>query len=68
MMRSGLNEFGNVGSFNFFIERAYRLSQLPCRSCFLSNKNDEKKFLTPGFAKQVAQRIVAGIEDFLKNL
>ena len=34
MLELGLNEFGNIGSFNFALKRSYRLSQLPGGSCF----------------------------------
>ena len=68
MMQSGLNEFGNVGSFNFSLSGPTDYPNCLVEVAFLSNKNDEKKILDPRFRKQVAQRIVAGIEDFLKNL
>ena len=68
MMQAGLNEFGNVGSFNFALSGPTDYPNCLVEVAFLSNKNDEKKILDPKFRKQVAQRIVAGIEDFLKNL
>ena len=68
MLKSGLNEFGNVGSFNFSLSGPTDYPNCLVEVAFLSNSNDEKKVLQPKFRKQVAQRIVAGIEDFLKNL
>ena len=68
MMQAGLNEFGNVGSFNFALSGPTDYPNCLVEVGFLSNKNDEKKILDPRFRKQVALRIVAGIEDFLKNL
>jgi len=68
MMKAGLNEFGNVGSFNFSLSGPTDYPNCLVEVAFLSNKNDEKKILDPKFRKQVALRIVAGIEDFLKNL
>ena len=68
MMQSGLNEFGNVGSFNFSLSGPTDYPNCLVEVGFLSNKKDEKKILDPKFRKQVAQRIVAGIEEFLKNL
>lgn len=68
MIQSGLNEFGNVGSFNFPLSGPTDYPNCLVEVAFLSNKNDEKKILDPKFRKQVAQRIVIGIEDFLKNL
>jgi N-acetylmuramoyl-L-alanine amidase len=68
MMQPGLNEFGNIGSFNFSLSGLTDYPNCLVEVAFLSNKNDEKKILDPKFRKQVARRIVAGIEDFLKNL
>ncbi|MEO8764728.1 MAG: N-acetylmuramoyl-L-alanine amidase [Ginsengibacter sp.] len=68
MMKTGLNEFGNVGSFNFSLSGPTDYPNCLVEVAFLSNKNDEKKILDAKFRKQVALRIVAGIEDFLKNL
>jgi N-acetylmuramoyl-L-alanine amidase len=68
MTQAGSNEFGNVGSFNFSLNGPTDFLNCLVEVAFLSNKNDEKKILDPKFRKQVAQRIVAGIEDFLKNL
>lgn len=67
-MTQGSNEFGNVGSFNFSLNGPTDFPNCLVEIAFLSNKKDEKKILDPGFRKQVAQRIVAGIEDFLKIL
>ena len=67
-MTQGSNEFGNVGSFNFSLNGPTDFPNCLVEIAFLSNKKDEKKILDPGFRKQIAQRIVAGIEDFLKNL
>jgi N-acetylmuramoyl-L-alanine amidase len=67
-MIRGSDEFGNVGSFNFSLNGPTDFPNCLVEIAFLSNKKDEKKILDPLFRKQVAQRIVAGIEDFLKNL
>jgi N-acetylmuramoyl-L-alanine amidase len=69
MLRTtGLHEFGNVGSFNFSLSGPTDYPNCLVEVAFLSNKSDEKKILSPKFRKLVAQRIIAGIEDFLKNL
>jgi N-acetylmuramoyl-L-alanine amidase len=68
MLQTKLNEFANVGSFNFALSGLTDYPNCLVEVAFLSNKNDEKKILDPKFHKQVARRIVAGIEDFLKNL
>jgi N-acetylmuramoyl-L-alanine amidase len=68
MMQSGLNEFGNVGSFNFALSGLTDFPNCLVEVAFLSNKNDERKILNPKFRKQVALQVTAGIQDFLKNL
>ena len=68
MLQTGLNEFGNVGSFNFSLSGPTDYPNCLVEVAFLSNKEDEKKILNPKFRQLVAKRIVAGIEDFLKNL
>ena len=68
MLQTGLNEFANVGSFNFALSGLTDYPNCLVEVAFLSNKKDEKKILDPKFRKQVALAIVAGIGDFLKNL
>lgn len=68
MLQLGLHEFGNIGSFNFSLNGPTDYPNCLVEVAFLSNKEDEKKILDPKFHKEVAQKIVAGIEDFLKEL
>ena len=65
---TGLKEYGNVGSFNFSLSGPTDYPNCLVEVAFLSNKDDEKKILSSKFRKLVAQRIIAGIEEFLKNL
>jgi N-acetylmuramoyl-L-alanine amidase len=67
MLQLGLNEFGNVGSFNFSLSGPTDYPNCLVEVAFLSNKEDEKKIRDPKFRKQVATKIIAGIEAFLKN-
>ena len=68
MLQLDLDEFGNIGSFNFSLSGPTDYPNCLVEVAFLSNKEDEKKILDPKFHKKVAQKIVAGIEDFLKEL
>ena len=68
MLKLGLNEFGNVGSFNFSLSGPTDYPNCLVEVAFLSNVEDEKKILDPKFRKQVALKILAGIETFLKEL
>jgi N-acetylmuramoyl-L-alanine amidase len=68
MRQLDLKEFGNVGSFNFSLSGPTEYPNCLVEVAFLSNKEDEKKILDPKFREQVAKKIIAGIENFLKNL
>lgn len=67
MLELGLNEYGNVGSFNFALSGPTDYPNCLVEVAFLSNKEDEKKILDPEFHKAVARKIVAGIKDWLKS-
>jgi N-acetylmuramoyl-L-alanine amidase len=68
MQELGLKEYGNVGSFNFSLSGPVEYPNCLVEIAFLSNKEDEKRILNPAFHKQVAEKIVAGIKDWLKSL
>src|SRR6185312_14939422 len=67
MLQLKLNEFGNVGNFNFSLNGPTDYPNCLVEVAFLSNKEDEKKILSPKFRQEVAAKIIAGIENFLKN-
>lgn len=66
MVQLGLNEFGNVGSFNFALSGPTDYPNCLVEVAFLSNKEDEKLILDPEFHKAVACQIVDGIKKWLK--
>ncbi len=68
MLELGLNEWGNVGNFNFGLSGPTDYPNCLVEVAFLSNKEDEKLILNPKFHKLVAKKITEGIEEFLKNL
>lgn len=68
MLDLNLKEYGNVGAFNFSLSGPTDYPNCLVEVAFLSNKEDEKKILSPAFHKAVAKKIVEGIEEFLKNL
>lgn len=67
MLDTGLNEFGNIGNFNFTLNAITDFPNCLVEIGFLSNKEDEEKILNPKFHQKVAQSIYWGIKDFLKN-
>jgi N-acetylmuramoyl-L-alanine amidase len=68
MQELGLKEYGNVGNFNFGLSGPVEYPNCLVEIAFLSNKEDEKRILNPEFHKQVAEKIVAGIKDWLKSI
>jgi N-acetylmuramoyl-L-alanine amidase len=68
MLELGLNNFGNVGAFNFSLSGPTDYPNCLVEVAFLSNEEDEKKILNPKFHKEVAKKITKGIEDWLKNV
>jgi N-acetylmuramoyl-L-alanine amidase len=68
MLQLGLDEFGNVGSFNFGLSGPTDYPNCLVEVAFLSNKGDEKKIRSPQFQKAVATKIVLGIKDWLKSM
>ena len=66
MVQLGLNEFGNVGSFNFALSGPTDYPNCLVEVAFLSNKDDERLILDPEFHKAVACQIVDGIRKWLK--
>lgn len=68
MLELNLNEFGNVGHFNFTLNTPTDFPNSLVEIAFLSNEEDEKKILDPKFHKDVARKISSGIKDWLKNV
>lgn len=67
MLELELNEFGNVGNFNFTPNAITDFPNCLVEVAFLSNEEDEKKILDSKFHKKVAEKIYSGIKDFLKE-
>ena len=68
MLELGLNNFGNIGAFNFSLSGPTEYPNCLVEVAFLSNEEDEKKILDPKFHKEVAKKIVKGVEDWLKEV
>lgn len=68
MLELGLNNFGNIGSFNFSLSGPTEYPNALVEVAFLSNKEDELRILDPKFHKDVAKKIYKGINDWLKSL
>jgi N-acetylmuramoyl-L-alanine amidase len=68
MLQLGLNNYGNVGSFNFALSGPTEYPNCLVETAFLSNREDEQKILDPDFHKAVAKKIYKGIKDWLKSI
>ena len=66
MKELGLNEFGNVGSFNFALSGPTDYPNALVEVAFLSNKSDEKFILSKKSPANVAKKIRQGINDWLE--
>ncbi|MBI5858885.1 MAG: N-acetylmuramoyl-L-alanine amidase [Sphingobacteriales bacterium] len=67
MVQLGLNEFGNVGNFNFSLNGPTDYPNCLVEVAFLSNKEDEQLILDPEFHKAVACQIIDGIKRWLDS-
>ena len=62
-----LDEFGNIGSFNFQPIQPTDYPSCLVEVAFLSNKQDEKMILDPKFRYKVAYQVYLGIKDWIKE-
>jgi N-acetylmuramoyl-L-alanine amidase len=67
LLQLGLNEYGNTGSFNFMLNSPTEYPNALIETLFLSNLDEEAKIINPIFQQQMADKIVAGIKDFLEH-
>ncbi len=63
-----LNNFGNIGAFNFSLSGPTEYPNCLVEVAFLSNPEDEQKIIDEGFQKNVAKRIYKGIRNWMKAL
>jgi N-acetylmuramoyl-L-alanine amidase len=67
MLELGLKEYGNTGSFNFMLNSPIEYPNALVETLFLSNPEEEMKILDEKFQQQIADKIILGIQDFLKH-
>jgi len=68
MLQLGLKEYGNIGSFNFMLNSPTEYPNALVETLFLSNPEEEMLMLDPAFQQKMADKIVAGIKDFLESV
>lgn len=65
MMETGLGDFGNNANFNFVLNMPTEFPNALIETLFLSNPEDEMHVLDENFRKQMVEKIVLGLKDFL---
>jgi N-acetylmuramoyl-L-alanine amidase len=65
MLQLGLREYGNIGAFNFMLNSPTEYPNALVETLFLSNPAEEELILDPAFQQKMAEKIVAGVKDFL---
>lgn len=68
MLKLKLDNFGNIGSFNFTLNAPTDYPNCLVEVAFLSNKEDEQHIMNPKFHKEVATQITKGIKNWLKSM
>jgi N-acetylmuramoyl-L-alanine amidase len=68
MLELDLNNFGNIGAFNFSLSGPTEYPNCLVEVAFLSNAEDEQRILNEKFHKEVAKKIYKGIKDWLDDL
>lgn len=65
MKETGLPGWGNIGNFNFFLNSATEFPTALVETLFISSPEEEEKVFSADFQQQMAEKIVAGIKDWL---
>ena len=66
MLELKLDDFGNIGGFNFTLSGPTEYPNCLVEVAFLSNAEDEKRILNTKFHKDVAKKIYDGIDAWAK--
>lgn len=67
VLKTGLQPFGNIGSFNFTLNSPTELPNVLVELAFMSNPEDEMKLMDDEFRNELAEKIVEGVEKFLEE-
>jgi N-acetylmuramoyl-L-alanine amidase len=65
LLELDINNFGNVGSFNFALNSPTEYPNVLVETLFISSPEDEAKLLDNDFKNQMVDKIIKGLEDFL---
>lgn len=67
MLELGLSDYGNIGNFNFMLNSPIEYPNVLVETLFISHPADEAKAMNEDFRKQLSDKIVAGIKDWLRS-
>lgn len=67
LLELGLNNFGNIGAFNFSLSGPTEFPNCLVELAFLSNADDEALILKDSFHKDASKKIYKGIRDWLRK-
>lgn len=67
VLETGLGYFGVVQNFNFSLNAPTLYPECLVESMFMSNLADEERLADPKFRTLLAEKIVAGIKDYLRG-
>jgi N-acetylmuramoyl-L-alanine amidase len=67
MLELGLKEYGNVGNFNFMLNSPIEYPNILVETLFISHPEDEMNIMNEAYRRQMADKIVLGIKDWLKS-
>ena len=68
LLETGLLEFGVVGSFNYTVTRTSQMPAIHVEQVLMTNAEVEEKLADPFFHQLIAEKICAGIIDYLRQL
>lgn len=68
MLELELNNFGNIGAFNFSLSGPTEYPNCLVEVAFLSNAEDEQRILKESFHKAAAKKIYKGTRDWIRSL
>jgi N-acetylmuramoyl-L-alanine amidase len=67
LLKTGLSEFGNVGSFNFTLNAPTDFPNTLIEMAFMSNPEDETLLLDNNFRDKVVKGVMVGLKRYLKQ-
>jgi N-acetylmuramoyl-L-alanine amidase len=67
MLNLDLEDFGNVGGFNFTLNSPTEFPSVLVEVAFMSNPSDEEKLLDPAFQDDMIKSIVTGVKKFIND-